>query len=97
MQYYIFTTLVAFHFDFVQRSFSVLYSLYFCTNLHVGFCRCVQQDMEIGEAWSNMGAIYMRQKLYPQAHSALEQALKHKRDSWQVLENAMGCCLALGR
>jgi tetratricopeptide (TPR) repeat protein len=58
------------------------------------FSRCVQQDMEIGEAWANMGAIYMRQGLMSQAHSSLKEALKHKRDSWQVLENLMTVCVA---
>jgi tetratricopeptide (TPR) repeat protein len=59
------------------------------------FSRCVQQDMEIGEAWANMGAIYMRQGLMAQAHSALKEALKQKRESWQVLENLMTVCIAL--
>jgi tetratricopeptide (TPR) repeat protein len=61
------------------------------------FSRCVQQDMEIGEAWANMGAIYMHTKCYTKAYSALSEARKHKRDSWQVLENLMNCSLSMGK
>ncbi len=50
----------------------------------------------MGEAWANMGAIYMHQKLYSQAYSVLLEARKQKRESWQVLENLMTSSLALG-
>ncbi len=36
------------------------------------FGRCVQQDMEIGEAWANIGAIHMKQRAYKHALSALK-------------------------
>jgi Flp pilus assembly protein TadD len=61
------------------------------------FTRCVQQDMEIGEAWGNMGAIYMRMGKFENAYVALVEARKQKRESFQVLENMMGCALALKR
>lgn len=61
------------------------------------FVRCVQQDMEIGEAWANIGAIHMRLKAWAKAHPALTEALKHKRDSWKIVENLMIVSLAMGR
>ena len=61
------------------------------------FVRCVQQDMELGEAWANIGAIHMRQRSWAKAYHALTEALKHKRDSWKILENIMAVTLAMGR
>jgi len=61
------------------------------------FVRCVQQDMEIGEAWANIGAVYMRLRAWPKAYGALEEALRHKRDSWKITENIMSVALAMGR
>lgn len=61
------------------------------------FVRCVQQDMEIGEAWANIGAIHMKMKRWVQAHPALTEALKHKRENWKIIENLMTVGLALGR
>ena len=53
--------------------------------------------MEVGEAYANMGAIYMRQREYVKAYSALEEALKLKRDSWKIIENLLNVSLAIGR
>jgi tetratricopeptide (TPR) repeat protein len=61
------------------------------------FTRCVQQDMEIGEAWANSGAIFMKRCQHAKAYVSLTEALRHKRDSWQVIENLMICCLVLSR
>jgi tetratricopeptide (TPR) repeat protein len=61
------------------------------------FVRCVQQDMEIGEAWANIGAIHMQQRAWAKAHPALTEALKVKRESWRILENLMTVCIAMGR
>ena len=61
------------------------------------FVRCVQQDMEIGEAWANIGAINMRLRSWPKAYEALNEALKHKHDNWRILENLMTVALAMGR
>ena len=35
------------------------------------FVRCVQQDMELFEAWGNMGAIYMKNRAYDKVGSSL--------------------------
>jgi tetratricopeptide (TPR) repeat protein len=61
------------------------------------FVRCVQQDMEIGEAWANIGAINMRLRQWPKAFEALTEALRHKQDSWRIVENLMTVALAMGR
>jgi tetratricopeptide (TPR) repeat protein len=63
------------------------------------FTRCTQQDNdnEYGEAWANIGAIHMRFKDFNKAYSSLTEAYKIKHDSWRVLENLMGVCLALGK
>ena len=61
------------------------------------FVRCVQQDMEIGEAYANMGAIHMRMKAWSRAYGALTEALRHKYDNWKIMENLMSVCLSLGK
>jgi cytochrome c-type biogenesis protein CcmH/NrfG len=61
------------------------------------FSRCVQQDMEIGEAWANIGAIHMNNRDFIKAFPALQEAYKVKRDSWKVLENLMIVCLYMGK
>lgn len=60
------------------------------------FSRCIQQDQEIGEAWANCGSIHMHLKDYAKAHSSMEQAYKHKRGSWRLIENLMNTSLQLG-
>lgn len=61
------------------------------------FTRCVQQDMEIGEAWANIGAIYMELKELPKAHVSFVEALKQKRDSWKIIENLLYTSLELSK
>ena len=61
------------------------------------FVRCVQQDMEIGEAYANMGAIHMRMRAWSKAYGALTEALRHKHDNWKIMENLMSVCLSLGK
>lgn len=61
------------------------------------FTRCVQQDMEIAEAWGNIGAIYMKTRSYAKAYPALHEALKQQRDNWKVVENLMYVTLAMGK
>jgi tetratricopeptide (TPR) repeat protein len=61
------------------------------------FVRCVQQDMEIGEAWANIGAVHMRTQSWPKAYEALGEAIRHKQDSWRILENLMVVAVAMGK
>lgn len=63
----------------------------------LAFTRCVQQDMEIGEAYANIGAVHMKMNDHAKAYTALTEALKQKRDSWMVIENLLTVCLSLGR
>ena len=59
------------------------------------FTRCVQQDMEIGEAWGNMGAIYVELKDYNKAYVSFTEALKQKRESWKIIENLLICSVEI--
>lgn len=61
------------------------------------FIRCVQQDMEVAEAYANMGAIYMKKREFLKAYGALKEAMKHKPESWKIGENLLSVCLSLGR
>lgn len=61
------------------------------------FVRCVQQDMEIGEAWANIGAVNMHLRNWAKANEALTEALRHKHDNWRILENLMSVTLAMGK
>ncbi len=61
------------------------------------FSICVQQDMEIGEAWANSGSIYSHLNEHSKALMAFEQAYKYKRDSWRLIENLMITTLLLNK
>lgn len=61
------------------------------------FVRCIQQDIEIAEAYANMGAIYMRRREFEKAYDALKEALKYKGESWKIAENLLNVCLALSK
>ena len=63
----------------------------------MSFTRCVQQDMEIGEAHANIGAVHMKLNNMSKAYTSFYEALKHKPDSWMLLENLLTVCLSLGR
>ncbi|KAL3155216.1 hypothetical protein ABBQ32_013155 [Trebouxia sp. C0010 RCD-2024] len=51
------------------------------------FTRCAQQEPDNGEAWNNIAAIHLRLQHAPQAFSALGEAVKYKRESWQTWSN----------
>lgn len=61
------------------------------------FTRCVQQDMEIGEAWGNLGAIHMHCKRYDRAYECLLEAQKHRSREWRLTENLLTVCIETGR
>ncbi|XP_031123423.1 tetratricopeptide repeat protein 27 homolog [Ipomoea triloba] len=52
-----------------------------------GFTRAVQLDPENGEAWNNIACLHMIKKRNKEAFIAFKEALKLKRDSWQMWEN----------
>ena len=49
--------------------------------------RCSQQEPDNGEAWNNIAAIHLQLQHAPEAFSALGEAVKLKRDSWQTWSN----------
>ncbi|DBB11777.1 hypothetical protein WJX82_011005 [Trebouxia sp. C0006] len=51
------------------------------------FTRCAQQEPDNGEAWNNIAAIHLQLQHAPEAFSALREAVKYKRDSWQTWAN----------
>ncbi|GMH03114.1 hypothetical protein Nepgr_004953 [Nepenthes gracilis] len=52
-----------------------------------GFTRAVQLDPENGEAWNNIACLHMIKKKSKEAVIAFKEALKFKRNSWQLWEN----------
>ncbi|KAE8126170.1 hypothetical protein FH972_020914 [Carpinus fangiana] len=52
-----------------------------------GFTRAVQLDPENGEAWNNIACLHMIKKRSKEAFIAFKEALKFKRESWQLWEN----------
>lgn len=52
-----------------------------------GFTRAVQLDPENGEAWNNIACMHMIRKKREEAFMAFKEALKYKRNSWQMWEN----------
>ncbi|CAK7338879.1 unnamed protein product [Dovyalis caffra] len=50
----------------------------------VGFTKAVQLDPENGEAWNNIACLHMIRKRSEEAFIAFNEALKFKRDSWQM-------------
>ncbi|GAB2268360.1 hypothetical protein Dimus_003325 [Dionaea muscipula] len=51
------------------------------------FTRAVQLDPENGEAWNNIACLHMIKKRSKEAVIAFKEALKFKRNSWQMWEN----------
>ena len=50
-----------------------------------------------GEAWANIGAVYMRMAQWDRAHSSLCEAQKHKSRDWRISENLMMVTLRMGK
>jgi tetratricopeptide (TPR) repeat protein len=61
------------------------------------FTRCVQQDMEIGEAWGNLAAIHMHCKRFDRAYECLLEAQKYRSREWRLTENLLTVCIETGR
>ncbi|KAM7479896.1 hypothetical protein LguiA_028109 [Lonicera macranthoides] len=52
-----------------------------------GFTRAVQLDPDNGEAWNNIACLHMVKKRNKEAFISFKEALKFKRNSWQLWEN----------
>ncbi|KAK9191299.1 hypothetical protein WN943_019911 [Citrus x changshan-huyou] len=61
-----------------------------------GFTRAVQFDPDNGEAWKNIACLHMIKKKSKEAFIAFKEALKFKRNSWQLWENYGHVALDVG-
>lgn len=61
-----------------------------------GFTRAVQLDPDNGEAWNNIACLHMINKRSKEAFIAFKEALKFKRNSWQLWENYGHVALDVG-
>lgn len=52
-----------------------------------GFTHAVQLDPDNGEAWNNIACLHMMKKRNKEAFIAFKEALKFRRNSWQMWEN----------
>jgi len=50
-----------------------------------------------GESWANLGTVYIKQNKLKEAFLALKEALRHRRESWQMWDNFLLICLKLGK
>ncbi|KAK7350764.1 hypothetical protein VNO77_09697 [Canavalia gladiata] len=60
------------------------------------FTRAVQLDPENGEAWNNIACLHMIKKKNKEAFVAFKEALKFKRNSWQLWENYSNVAVDVG-
>ncbi|XP_065850492.1 uncharacterized protein [Euphorbia lathyris] len=61
-----------------------------------GFTRAVQLDPDNGEAWNNIACLHMVKKRSNEAFISFKEALKFKRDSWQLWENYSHVAMDVG-
>ncbi|KAJ9159621.1 hypothetical protein P3X46_025118 [Hevea brasiliensis] len=61
-----------------------------------GFTRAVQLDPENGEAWNNIACLHMIKKRSNEAFISFKEAVKFKRDSWQLWENYSQVAMDVG-
>ena len=60
------------------------------------FTKVTQLEPENGEAWNNLAAVHLRAERWAPAFSALSQAVKLKKGSWQTWHNYAQAALAVG-
>ncbi|WCJ25128.1 Protein prenylyltransferase superfamily protein [Euphorbia peplus] len=61
-----------------------------------GFTLAVKLDPDNGEAWNNIACLHMVKKRSNAAFIAFKEALKFKRDSWQMWENYSHVAMDVG-
>ncbi|XP_057872114.2 uncharacterized protein LOC131078433 [Cryptomeria japonica] len=61
-----------------------------------GFTRAVQLDPDNGEAWNNIACLHMMKKRNKEAFTAFKEALKFRRNSWQMWENYSQVAMDIG-
>ncbi|XP_010933771.1 uncharacterized protein [Elaeis guineensis] len=60
------------------------------------FTRAVQLDPDNGEAWNNIACLHMIKKKNKSAFIAFKEAIKFRRNSWQLWENFSHVALDVG-
>lgn len=60
------------------------------------FSRVVQLQSDDGEAWNNVGSLYIELGQMDQAYVALQEAVKYRRESWRIWENLLTVSLHHG-
>jgi tetratricopeptide (TPR) repeat protein len=68
----------------------------FCDSIPCRFvpsCVLLQLDPNRGEAWANLGGIYLHLHQWDRGFSALEQALRLERKDWRVWSNFLVACM----
>ncbi|KAK2445164.1 Protein prenylyltransferase superfamily protein [Trifolium repens] len=60
------------------------------------FTRAVQLDPDNGEAWNNIACLHLIKKRSKEAFIAFKEALKFKRNSWQLWENYSHVAVDIG-
>ncbi|KAG0220832.1 hypothetical protein B0O80DRAFT_35467 [Mortierella sp. GBAus27b] len=60
------------------------------------FVKAISINPENSDAWNNMAAVHLHRNNPVDAHHALRQALKEKRDSWKMWSNYLYCSLDIG-
>ncbi|KAG1362247.1 putative tetratricopeptide repeat protein 27 [Cocos nucifera] len=60
------------------------------------FTRAVQLDPDNGEAWNNIACLHMIKKKSKSAFIAFKEAIKFRRNSWQLWENFSHVALDVG-
>jgi Flp pilus assembly protein TadD len=60
------------------------------------FSRVVQLQSDDGEAWNNVGSLYIELGQMDQAYVALQEAVKYQRESWRIWENLLTVSLHHG-
>jgi tetratricopeptide (TPR) repeat protein len=59
------------------------------------FSEVVQQEPEEADAWANVAAVHMHNKMPAEAYPALNESLKYSRNNWRVWVSKLYTCLDL--
>lgn len=61
------------------------------------FTSCARFDQNNGEAWNNVAVLWLQLERPREAFTALGEAVRYKRDSWQTWENYAQAALQTGK
>ena len=60
------------------------------------FTRVTQLDSDNAESWNNLAALHMKRKSWSSALAALKEAVRLRRESWQLWDNYIEAALRCG-